>query len=326
MMDRDSKADTESGTASTSRRFDAIRERTKNLTAGVKSKTAEAIEAGKVEMKLRQERAAIVTRENELGQIAANCGATALGADISLGNAGFETQRQQATSAHQKMMESQLNRDTAAKELLSVDPKTNPTRVHELKAQIKTLDAEVRQESGRFDASKKELGKSILLANLTDPRFADFYQQQQEIRKRIEEHSTNVARLEQDQAIHKKSLGFDVKKVVAGLAVVILAIAGIFVFASGGGKGKSAKDGLGSGQFHSSAAPAVDARADFVKTSSQMGQIDSVLAARAIQMVEQQNIQKTVGWQAIDEMMDQASPETQTAYRTWRSSVISATK
>ena len=39
--------------------------------------------------------------------------------------------------------------------------------------------------------------------------------------------------------------------------------------------------------------------------------------------MENENIQRRVGWQPIDEMMDQTTPETQAAYRTWRTSVIS---
>jgi hypothetical protein len=51
-----------------------------------------------------------------------------------------------------------------------------------------------------------------------------------------------------------------------------------------------------------------------------MGQIDHMLAQRAVEMVEQEQIHRVIGWQAIDEMMYQASRETQAAYRDWRKS------
>lgn len=60
---------------------------------------------------------------------------------------------------------------------------------------------------------------------------------------------------------------------------------------------------------------------EFSKTAARMGQIDQVLSARAIEMVEDQGIVQRVGWQVVDEMMAQASPETRRSYREWREDV-----
>ena len=64
-----------------------------------------------------------------------------------------------------------------------------------------------------------------------------------------------------------------------------------------------------------------NSRQAFVATAKKMGQIDGILAQRALEMVEQQKLHRSAGWQAVDEMMYQATPETQAAYRGWRKSV-----
>ena len=61
---------------------------------------------------------------------------------------------------------------------------------------------------------------------------------------------------------------------------------------------------------------------EFLKTATKMGQIDQTLAARAVEMVEDQGIVQQVGWQVVDEMMDSATRETRNAYREWRQAAI----
>jgi hypothetical protein len=65
-----------------------------------------------------------------------------------------------------------------------------------------------------------------------------------------------------------------------------------------------------------------DARQEFLVKAKNMGGADSVLAARAVQMVEQEKLIPRIGWGSVDEMMDQATPETQASYQQWRQATI----
>ena len=205
--------------------WNSIKTRTMQFIETAETKAAEAVEAGKVEVRLHHEKSAVTACRRQLDQLALECGAAA--ADIStFTDAALQSVRQSVLDARQKMKESQSQHDAAVEELGRIDAKVDSTKATELTAWIKATDATLHRQQHDLNAILKDLGIRILAANLADPKLTSFYRQRDEIRRQIDEHSANIARLEQEQVGHKASLGFSGKKIIiiGGAAVATLAI------------------------------------------------------------------------------------------------------
>jgi hypothetical protein len=202
--------------------WDAIKARARRFVEAAKAKATEAVEAGKVEVELHHERAAVAACERQLDQLALECGSAAIDAS-AFADATLNPLQQQAIAARQKLNESQSKRDGAATELAQIDAKANPAKAGELTAWIKAMDATVRRQIQDVDKASKDLGGAVLAASLDQPALAPFYQRQQEIRQRMDQHTASIARLQQQQVIHKAALGMDVKRLalIAGGTLVL---------------------------------------------------------------------------------------------------------
>ena len=193
--------------------WDSIKTRTMQFVGTAEAKAAEAVEASKVEVRLHHEKSAVTACKKQLDQLALECGAAA--ADVStFSDPTLQALRQKALDARQKMKESQSQHDAAVEELGRIDAKADPTKAAELTAWIKATDATVRRQQHDLDAILKDLGIRVLAANLAEPGLAGFYRQRDEIQRQVDEHSANIARLEQEQVGHKASLGFNVRKAI----------------------------------------------------------------------------------------------------------------
>jgi uncharacterized protein YijF (DUF1287 family) len=205
--------------------WDSIKTRTIQFVETAEAKAAEAVEAGKVEVRLHYEKSAVSACKKQLDQLALECGAAA--ADVSVfSDSTLQALRQKALDARQRMKESQSQHDAAVEELGRIDAKADSTKATELTAWIKATDATLRRQQHDLDAILKDLGTRVLAANLAEHRLAGFYRQRNEIQRQVDEHSANIARLEQEQVGHKASLGFNVRKavIIGGAAVVALVI------------------------------------------------------------------------------------------------------
>lgn len=93
------------------------------------------------------------------------------------------------------------------------------------------------------------------------------------------------------------------------------------IFHSGGRTSTQSQTGSVPDLSTPKAVSVADARQAFLTKAKNMGVPDSILAPRAVQMVEEEKLR--AGWQSIDEMMYQATPDTQEAYQQYRQAVIS---
>ena len=205
--------------------WDLIKARTRQFTETAKARASEAVEAGKIEIRLQQEKSAFAACEKKLDQLAHECGSAA--ADGSaFADATLHSIQQRAIVARQKLGESRSKRDAAAAELAQLNAKSDPAKAAELTAWIKATDASLRRETFELDTIKRDFGNRVLSANLTEPQFADFYRRRDDIQQQIDQHAANIAGYEQEQVVYKASLGFDIKKaaIIAGAAVVVLVI------------------------------------------------------------------------------------------------------
>jgi len=212
--------------------WDAIKTRALRFFAVAEAKASEAVKAGKVEVKLHQEKSAVAACKIRFDRLAIECGNVA--ADVSaLADETLEALRRKVLDVRQKMKESRRQRDAASDELGRIDRKANPTKAAELTAWIKAADASLRRENHDLGAIMKELGTGILSINLAEPKLAEFYRQRDEIHRQTDQHSANIVRLEQEQTVHKASLGIDIKKgIVFGAGILVLLVIVIWAVAS----------------------------------------------------------------------------------------------
>ena len=164
------------------------------------------MQAGKAEAAIHAERSAITSAEKRLLSLATECGAVAVSSGIS-----FEDEPARAACREGSELLGQIGgerekKKTLSEDLAKIDAKAEPAKCQEIKSEIASISATIKQATERLGAIHGELGKQILASSVPDPRLSDFYRRQVEINDRIKLAETHIAQLKEQRDAVEKSL------------------------------------------------------------------------------------------------------------------------